>query len=58
MRPKIKITLEIRSVTMYVTMVMKLGRNWHFDKDRGGIFSLAMHTLFLMVDILRYCWDV
>lgn len=43
---KIKITLEIRSVTMYVTMVMKLGRNWHFDKDRGGFFLLPCTHFF------------
>ena len=54
MRPKIKITLVDKKGDCLCHKCYQIGQTWDFDTDRGEFCSLAMHTLFPMVDILRY----
>lgn len=54
MRPKIKMTLVDRKGDYGCHKGYEIGKSWDFDEDRGEFCSLAMHTLFPMVDILRY----
>lgn len=53
-RPRVKISLVNKLGKYNCHKGHKIGDTWDFDNDRGEICSLAMHTLFPMVDILRY----
>ncbi|MBQ3111440.1 MAG: TIGR04076 family protein [Firmicutes bacterium] len=51
---KIKITLVEQKGTCPCHRGHKVGDVFDFDADRGKLCPMAMHTLFPMVDILRY----
>lgn len=53
-RLKIKITLVDKVGKDYCHRGHKIGDSWDYDKDRGNLCPLVMHTLFPMIDILRY----
>lgn len=51
---KIKITLVDRKGECPCHRGHNIGDSFDFDKDRGQLCPMAMHTLFPMIDILRY----
>ena len=51
---KIKITLVEQKGACPCHRGHKVGDVFDFDADRGKLCPMAMHTLFPMVDILRY----
>ncbi len=53
-RLKIKITLVDKVGKDYCHRGHKIGDSWDYDNDRGNLCPLVMHTLFPMIDILRY----
>ena len=53
-KPKIRITLVERKGTMGCHRGHKVGDSYDFDTERGNLCPMALHTLFPMIDILRY----
>ena len=54
-RPKIKITLvEQKGPGKCHRGINEIGRFWDYDTDRGDFCPMAMHSLFPMIDILRF----
>lgn len=53
-RPKIKITLVDKVGKGGCHRGHKIGDSWDYDQDRGKLCPLVMHTLFPMIDIVRY----
>lgn len=51
---KIKITLVEQKGTAVCHRGHKVGDTFDYDTDRGKLCPMAMHTLFPMIDILRY----
>ena len=51
---KIKITLVDKKGTATCHRGHKIGDVFDYDTDRGKLCPMAMHTLFPMIDILRY----
>ena len=51
---KIKITLVDQKGTTPCHRGHKIGDTFDYDNDRGKLCPMAMHTLFPMIDILRY----
>ena len=46
MRPKIKITFVDKKCDYVCHNGYEIGKNWHFDKDRGGFFLLPCTHFF------------
>lgn len=53
-RPAIRITLIERKGPTACHRGHRVGDSWEYDKDGGKLCPMAMHTLFPMIDILRY----
>lgn len=53
-RPDIRIELVDKKGDCPCHKGYQVGDTWTFGKDTGDFCSLAMHTLFPMIDILRY----
>lgn len=53
-KPKIKITLIDQKGTMGCHRGHNIGDCWDYDTEYGLLCPMAMHTLFPMIDILRY----
>lgn len=53
-RPKIKIILVDKIGQGQCHKGHKIGDCWDYDRDRGLLCPLVMHTLFPMIDIVRY----
>lgn len=51
---KIQITLVEQKGTVPCHRGHKIGDTFDFDNDRGKLCPMAMHSLFPMIDILRY----
>lgn len=51
---RIKITLVEQKGDCPCHRGHRVGDEFDFDKERGGLCPLAMHVLFPMVNILRY----
>lgn len=51
---KIKITVVDQKGTAPCHRGHKIGDTFDYDSDRGNLCPMAMHTLFPMIDILRY----
>lgn len=51
---KIKITLVEQKGDVPCHRGHKVGDTFDYDHDRGTLCPMAMHTLFPMIDILRY----
>lgn len=54
MSRKVKITLVDKLGPGVCHRGHKVGDSWDYDNDRGSLCPMAMHTLFPMIDILRY----
>ncbi len=53
-KPKIKITLIDKKGKIGCHRGHKIGDSWDWDTERGSLCPMAVHTLFPMIDILRY----
>lgn len=53
-RPKITIILVDKVGQGKCHRGHKIGDSWDYDRDRGALCPLVMHTLFPMIDIVRY----
>lgn len=54
MKRAIRITLVDRRGECKCHRGHEIGDSWDFDSERGDICPLAVHSLFPMIDILRY----
>lgn len=54
MKKGVKITVVDRLGSCGCHRGHRVGQSWDFDTQRGEICPMAMHTLFPMIDILRY----
>lgn len=54
MKQQIKITLVDKLGTCCCHRGHKIGDSWDYETERGMLCPMAMHTLFPMIDILRY----
>ena len=54
MKKAIRITLVDQLGTCKCHRGHKVGDSWDYDSARGSLCPMAMHTLFPMIDILRY----
>lgn len=53
-RPKIKISLVDKIGQGHCHKGHKIGDSFDYDSERGKLCPLVMHTLFPMIDIVRY----
>lgn len=53
-KPEIQITLIDRKGSVGCHRGHNIGDTWDYDTEGGKLCPMAMHTLFPMIDILRY----
>ena len=54
MKKKIKITLVDKLGECGCHRGHKIGDVWDYEEDRGKLCPMALHTLFPMIDIIKY----